>query len=253
MDILHRFQQLVDALIRLQAAAEQYNKIFRRKAEGSPQRSIRRAGHKAGGINAVVQDVGMLAVQLAGFEVIIADKLAQGQNTAVNGVHLMAAAGLAVQVGQATPLAEHFADGAALGQGAALRHNQVRRGQLQCKGKLNLLIPRVIRGGNAKAALQKHHGVIPAHAAGLGNVQHFGVLQPLCLGGGFRVRDAGAQQIQLARPFIFTDQVGDKGFHRAALHSRNRKLRRRNQQNARFARCIRQAQRQNGQPLFSLV
>ena len=48
MDILHRFQQLVDALIRLQAAAEQYNKIFRRKAEGSPQRSIRRAGHKAG-------------------------------------------------------------------------------------------------------------------------------------------------------------------------------------------------------------
>lgn len=138
MDVLHRFQQLVDALIRLQAAAEQYNKIFRRKAEGSPQRSIRRAGHKAGGINAVVQDVGMLAVQLAGFEVIIADKLAQGQNTAVNGVHLMAAAGLAVQVGQATPLAEHFADGAALGQCAALRHNQVRRGQLQCKGKLNL-------------------------------------------------------------------------------------------------------------------
>ena len=67
VDILHRFQQLVDALIRLQAAAEQYNKIFRGKAEGSPQRSIRRAGHKAGGINAVVQDVGMLAVQLAGF------------------------------------------------------------------------------------------------------------------------------------------------------------------------------------------
>ena len=73
------------------------------------------------------------------------------------------------------------------------------------------------------------------------------------LGGGFRVRDAGAQQIQLARPFIFTDQMGDKGFHRAALHSRNRQLRRRNQQNARFARCIRRAQRQNGQPLFSLV
>ena len=47
------------------------------------------------------------------------------------------------------------------------------------------MIPRVIRGGNAKAALQKHHGVIPAHAAGLGNVQHFGVLQPLCLGGSF--------------------------------------------------------------------
>lgn len=143
MDILHRFQQLVDALIRLQAAAEQYNKIFRQQSRGTPGSAASAGpGNKAGGINAVVQDVGMLAVQLAGFEVIIADKLAQGQNTAVNGVHLMAAAGLAVQVGQATPLAEHFADGAALVRVAALRHNQVRRGQLQCKGKLNLLIPR---------------------------------------------------------------------------------------------------------------
>ena len=54
------------------------------------------------------------------------------------------------------------------------------------KNRRTCLLYTSIRGGNAKAALQKHHGVIPAHAAGLGNVQHFGVLQPLCLGGGFQ-------------------------------------------------------------------
>ena len=116
----------------------------------------------------------MLAIRLLGFEIIVADELAQRQHAAVDIVHRVAAGGLAVQVRQASATAEHAADGAALGQVAALGHDQVGRRQLQRQRKLDLLVPRVVRRGNAKAALDEYKRPVAPRAARAGHIQHPG-------------------------------------------------------------------------------
>ena len=72
----------------------------------------------------------------------------------------------------------------------------------------------------------------------------------LRLGRGLGIGDAGTQQVQLALALILPDQVGDKGFHRAALHGGYRQFGRGNQQNPRLARRVGGEQRQNGTPFF---
>ena len=179
-----------------------------------------------------MQNVGPLRVKGAGFQVILADKLAQRQHAAVDVVHHGGTAGLAVQMRQAPPAAEHPADGAALGQVAALGHDQVGRRQLQRKRKLHLLIPRVIGGRNTHAALDKDHRPIPAVPAGAGDIEHFGMLPALGSAAGGIIGDAGAEQLQQALLFILADQMGQQGLDRAALHGRDRQVRRRHQQHA---------------------
>ena len=235
----------MDALVRLQPAAEQHNKIPRRKAQRGAQRRIGRTGGEQGGVDAVVQDIGPLAVQRACAQVIVTDEFAQCQNPAVDLIHCVAA-------GQAAVAAEHPADRAALGQGAALGHNQIRRGQFQRKRKLYLLVPGVIRRGNAKATLNENQRPVPPRALGPGDVKHLGVAKIAGLGHGLRVRDAGAKQVQLTAALIFAQQPGDQCFHRAALHRRHRQFRRGHQQHARAARFGgRQAQQRHGERLLS--
>ncbi len=108
--VLHRgqrFQQFVDALVRLQPAAEQHDEILRRKAQRGPQPFVGGAGGEPAGVDAVVQDVGVVAVQAAGLEVLVPDKLAQRQDAPVDLVHRVAAAGQAVQVWPGRLAAEH--------------------------------------------------------------------------------------------------------------------------------------------------
>src|SRR5699024_10502606 len=107
--------------------------------------------------HAVVQDVGVLRGQRAVFQVVVADEPAQGQDAAVDGVHHGAAGRLPVQMRQAAAAAEHAADGAALGQVAALGHDQVGGGRLQRQRELYFLVPGVVGGVDAQAALCKDH------------------------------------------------------------------------------------------------
>ena len=135
-------------------------------------------------------------------------------------------------VASAAPAAIHTADGAALGQIAALADNQVGRGQFQCEGKLNFLIPGVIGGGDADTPLQKDHWPVAAVPAGARHVKHFGVLPALGSAAGDIIGHTGAQKLQLTLFLVFTDQMGQQGFHRAALHRGDRQIRRRYQQHA---------------------
>ena len=225
-DGLHQF---VDALVRVKAAAVKDDEILIGKAQLGAQRFGRRAGVKAVRINAVMQNVGALVVNAAGGKVLAADELADGQHAAIDIIHDRGAVCLAVQVRQAAPAAIHTADGAALGQVAALADNQVGRGQFQCEGKLNFLIPGVIGGGDADAPFQKDHWPVAAVPAGARHVKHFGVLPALGSAAGDIVGHTGAQKLQLTLFLVFTDQMGQQGFHRTALHRRHRQIRRRYQ------------------------
>ena len=90
--------QLMDALVRVEPPAVQYDEVRIGKAELCPQRFGSGAGAKTAGVDAVMQNVGPLRVKGAGFQVILADKLAQRQHAAVDVVHHGGTAGLAVQM-----------------------------------------------------------------------------------------------------------------------------------------------------------
>ena len=244
----HGLEQFVNPLVRFEPPAEQDHKIFRIKSQRTAQSGICRAGNKAGRINTVVQNIGVAAVERTRLQIIIPDKFTQCQDAAVDGIHLVAAGGLTMKMRQTPPLAEHPADCAALGQRAALRHNEVRRRQFERKRKLNLLIPWIIRGRHAETPLHKDHRPVPPHTFGPGNIEHFGMTQLLRLSNGLRVRDTCAEQIELAAALIFLNQMGDKRLHSTALHSGYRQFGRGNQQNARTMRRIGGEQRQNGHP-----
>ena len=140
-----------------------------------------------------MQNVGLLRVKRAGAQIILTDEIAHGKHAAVNIIHHGIAGGLAVQMRQTALAAKHMTYGTALGQVATLGHNQIGRRQLQRKGKLHLLVPWVIRRGNAHTALHKYHRPITAVAVGAGNIEHFGVL-PVCRSAaGSIIGDAGAQ------------------------------------------------------------